>query len=80
MKNEQILKYKSYPNYKIKKWYAKDRYGNHPQYVAYYKNEHLHSVPTIKLELAKPAIRRHYALSMFYKEYTELKKKIEMLF
>ena len=80
MKNEQILKYKAYPNYKIKKWYAKDRWGKHPQYVVYYKNEHLHSIPTENLKTAKQAIIRHYDLRVFYEKYPELKKKIEMTF
>ena len=80
MKNEQILKYKAYPNYKIKKWYAKDRYGKHPQYVAYYKDEHLHSIPSLNLMTAKQAIKRHYDLCVFYKKYPEFKKKIELAF
>lgn len=80
MKNEQILKYNAYPNYKIKKWYAEDRWGKHHQYVAYYKNEHLHSVPTIDLKTAKQTIIRHCDLCMFYRKYPKLKKKIEMIF
>ena len=80
MKSEQILKYKAYPNYKIKKWYIEDRYGKHPQYVAYYKNEYLHSRPTEDLKTAKQAMKRHYDLSIFYKKYPERKKKIEVVF
>ena len=80
MIKEQILRYKSYPNYKIKKWYTEDRWGKHAQYVAYYRSEHLHSVPVTDLKTAKQAIKRHYDLSVFYGKYPERKKKIEMVF
>ena len=36
---DQILKYKKFPNYNIKKWIVKDRWGKQSQYVVYYKKE-----------------------------------------